>query len=107
MDEHLKYVKQVLIIDACHRHLYGGTLYVAICYSANQDIYPVAVANTSRNESEEGWDYFLSHLKQACLTIAEDPDPSFIRGADVLGFETPNNNNYYNIEEMSTNNNNN
>ena len=73
MDDNLEHVRPVMSLDAAHmKSRWGGTLFVASVLTALDELFPVAVAITTDNESEATWTYFLQHLHQACPTLTAE-----------------------------------
>lgn len=75
MNRSLQYVRPIMSLDAAHmKSRLGGTLYFASVQTPMNDLYPIAVALTAKNESQETWTWFCQHLLQACpFLISEHP----------------------------------
>jgi hypothetical protein len=60
MADALKFVQPVVLLDAAHlRSEYKGTLYIASVLSGNNDVFPLGVVISSRNEDQATWTKML------------------------------------------------
>jgi hypothetical protein len=66
MNASIRYVCPVVSLDATHL---SSKVYIATVKTALNEIYTVALSIERTNECYEGWNSFLSHLKNACSLL--------------------------------------
>jgi MULE transposase domain len=70
MNASICYVRPVMSLDATHLSSKAkGTMYIATVKTALNEIYTVAFSIEQTNEYYDGWNSFLSHLKNACSLL--------------------------------------